>query len=102
MESDWKLKLRYGQTKTNFSHYTIIADGMFGEISHGFNCRKGPDHMGIKIWAASSEQAVQIAVQTGEQIGFKCNINKIEVYDSDPKVPPGDIPSGYGVNFHSN
>jgi hypothetical protein len=101
MGSNWKLKLKYGKTKTKFSHFTIIADGIVGELSHGFNSRKGPAHMGIKIWALDSEQAVQVAVQTGEQIGFKCNPNKIYVYDSDPKEPPGDVPSAYGINFHS-
>ena len=35
--------------KTKFSHFTIITDGIVGELSHGFSCRKGPAHMVLKF-----------------------------------------------------
>ena len=33
MKKDWKLKLRYGKTKTSFKHYTVLANGIVRDLS---------------------------------------------------------------------
>jgi hypothetical protein len=29
---DWKLKLRYGKIKIDFKHFTVLTDGIVGEL----------------------------------------------------------------------
>jgi hypothetical protein len=36
---DWKLKLRYGKTTTEFEHFATIAEGLVVKLSGGFSCR---------------------------------------------------------------
>ena len=34
-DKNWKLKLRYGKLKTPFQHFTLIADGIVGDLIDG-------------------------------------------------------------------
>jgi hypothetical protein len=43
---DWKLKLKFGKLKTPFRHYSVIAEGVVGELKDGFSCRPGSAFMG--------------------------------------------------------
>lgn len=97
-DSDWKLKLRYGKLSTNFSHFTVLADGVAGRLSDGFDCRPGPAWMAMKAWAEDSGEAGYMTRLIAEQIGFKVT-GKVLVYDTEPKVPPQENPHGYDINF---
>lgn len=55
-DSDWKLKLRYGKLSTNFSHFTVLADGVAGRLSDGFDCRPGPAWMAMKAGRKTQEK----------------------------------------------
>jgi hypothetical protein len=95
---DWKLKLRYGQLKTSFKHFTVIADGVVGELEEGFECRPGKAYMGMKTWAADTGESANMIKVIGEQIGFTV-VGKIEVFETEPTEPPSENPHGYDIKF---
>jgi hypothetical protein len=97
-DADWKLKLRYGRLKTPYNHFTVFADGVAGKLEGGFECRPGPAIMAMRTWATDTEEAVDMACAIGRQIGFSVT-GRIRVYNSEPEVPPGENPHGYGINF---
>lgn len=97
-EKSWKLKLRYGKIKTPFKHYTIIGEGIANNLIDGFECQNGNAFMGMKIWAESPDQSVDVFQNIGEQIGFLTN-GKIYIYETDPVEPPREKPYGYDINF---
>jgi hypothetical protein len=97
-EKDWKLKLRYGKLITPYKHYTVIADGEVGILAEGFECPRGNAFMGMKIWAESTEESVDVFQSIGEQIGFTL-IGKMEIFESEPNQPPGENPFGYDIKF---
>ncbi len=39
-EKNWELKLKYGESKTPYIHFTTLADGVVGELTKGFECQK--------------------------------------------------------------
>ena len=96
-DNDWKLKLRYGKLQTPYKHITVLAVGIAKEID-GFDCPPGNAIMGMKVWASSDEEAVDIIKTIGEQIGFKVT-GDIELFYSDPVEPPRENPYGYDINF---
>jgi hypothetical protein len=96
-DNDWKLKLRYGKLQTSYKHITILAIGIAGQIE-GFDCPPGNAIMGMKVWASSDEEAVDMMKAIGEQIGFKVAGN-IELFYTEPLEPPRENPYGYGINF---
>lgn len=98
MEKDWKLKLRYGKTKTPYKHFTVIADGIVRELKDGFNCRPGKAYMGMKTWSTSTRESVDMIKVIGKQIGFEVT-GKIEVFETEPTEPPGENPHGYNINL---
>tara|TARA_R100001132_G_C3256401_1_gene81890 strand:+ start:313 stop:627 length:315 start_codon:yes stop_codon:yes gene_type:complete len=98
MEKDWKLKLRYGKTKTEFKHFTVLADGIVGELVDGFECKPGNAWMSMKTWSNSADESTDMIQYVGGQIGFECN-GKIEIYETEPTEPPKDEPFGYEINF---
>ncbi len=98
MEKDWKLKLRYGKLCTPFHHYTVLADGIVGELVEGFNCRPGKAWMGMKTWATSTGESVDMIKVIGEQIGFTVT-GSVEVYETEPTQPTQDNPHGYDIKF---
>lgn len=98
MANDWKLKLRYSRIETSYNHYTVIADGIVGELKEGFSCRPGNAYMGMKTWASSTEESADMIKEIGKEIGFEV-IGKIDVFVTEPTEPPGENPHGYSINF---
>jgi len=97
-KNDWKLKLRYGKLTTPYRHYTVIAEGVVGELAQGFSCRVGNAFMAMKTWASSAEESEDMIAAIGRQIGFTVT-GQIYVYATEPAQPPRDNPSGYDINF---
>lgn len=97
-DKTWKLKLRYGQVKPPYNHYTVLAEGVVGELSDGFSCRPGPAWMGMKTWSSSSEESADMIRAIGARIGFTVT-GRIHVYSTDPNQPPGENPRGYDITF---
>ena len=97
-EKDWKLKLRYGKLETTYRHYTALADGVVGELADGFSCRPGRAFMGMKTWAASTDESADMIRVIGEQIGFTVT-GRIYIYDAEPVQPPRENPYGYDIKF---
>jgi hypothetical protein len=95
---DWKLKLRYGKVHTPFHHFTLLAEGTAESLTDGFTCPEGPAFMGMKAWASSSDEAIEMIQNIGEQIGFLVT-GKIYVYNTDPVKPPEENAYGYEINF---
>ena len=98
MEKDWKLKLRYGKIATLFKHFTVVADGIVGDLQGGFSCRKCCAWMGMKTWATSSGESADMIKVIGKQIGFNVT-GRIQVYDTEPEQPPKENPFGYDITF---
>lgn len=94
----WKLELRYGRLVTPYRHFTVIADGIAGELGDGFECRPGPAVMSIKTWAADPDESAHMTRIIGEQIGFTA-AGAIEVFETEAGQAPGEKPYGYDINF---
>ena len=97
-DTDWKLRLRYGQVNTPFKHYTVLGDGTAGTLEDGFECRPGPAIMTMRVWATDADEAAHMIRTIGKHIGFDV-AGKIEIYDTEPEVAPGEHPHGYGISF---
>ncbi len=97
-ETDWKLKLRYGKETTAFTHYTVLAVGVVGNLAEGFECPEGNAIMGMKTWATSSDESAEMIQNIGNQIGFEVT-GEIQIYETEPEQPPKENPHGYDINF---
>jgi hypothetical protein len=97
-EKDWKPKLRYGKIQTPYKHFTLIAEGITGELEEGFECPPGNAFMGMKVWAFSDNEAADMIQVIGKQIGFTIT-GSIQIYDTEPQEPPGENPHGYDIKF---
>ena len=97
-EQDWKSKLRFGKLTTPYEHYTVIAEGVVGELAEGYSCRAGSAFMSMKTWASSPEEATDMVLAIGSHIGFRIS-GEIHVFESNPSKPPGDRPLGYDIQF---
>ena len=95
----WKVKLRHGLLTTPYIHLIVVADGLVGELADGFTCPPGKAYMGMKVWALSDDQAVDMVEYIGEQIGFTVT-GKIEIFDTEPEQPPKEKPFGYDITFN--
>lgn len=95
---NWKLDLRYGRLSTPFRHFTLVADGLAGDLEEGFSCRSGPAVMAMKAWASDTDEAADMAISIGRQIGFSVS-GRIEVFETDAEQPPGQNPYGYAIVF---
>ena len=95
---DWKLKLRYGILKTELKHFTVIADGMVGELTHGFQCPSGRAFMSMKTWASDEAESQDMIRVIGHNIGFEVD-GEVYVYDTEPEEPPTEKPHGYDISF---
>ncbi|MEN6320855.1 MAG: hypothetical protein ABFD82_19140 [Syntrophaceae bacterium] len=95
---DWKLKLRYGKLTTAFQHFTVLADGIVGELKEGFKCRPGRAWMAMRTWATDSDESIDMIRVIGKQIGFAVD-GRVMVYVTEPEQPPGDSPHGYDIKF---
>lgn len=98
MEKDWKLKLRYGKIKTPYKHYTVLTNGIVGDLVDGFDCPKGNAWMAMKTWASSTEESADMIKVIGEQIGFKVT-GRIEICSTEPTQPPKENQFGYDIKF---
>ena len=94
----WKLELRYGRLTTPYSHYTVIAEGVVGELADGFSCRPGPAFMGMKTWATSLDESARMMSAISRNIGFDVT-GRIEVFVTEPAQPPRENPYGYDITF---
>jgi hypothetical protein len=100
VDKHWKLKLRYGKLQTPFQHYSVIAEGLVGELMEGFSCRKGNAFMGMKVWASSTEEAENMSRVIGREIGFDVT-GRVYVYSTEPSEPPdASNPRAYQINFN--
>ena len=97
-DPEWKLKLRYGKTKTEFKHFTAMADGVVSELTDGYECPKGRAWMAMKTWAVDADESSNMIRVIGERIGFSTD-GEIMIYDTEPNEPPRDRPFGYGITF---
>lgn len=96
--ADWKLELRYGQLATDFSHFTVMADGVARRLPEGFACPHGPAWMAMKAWAEDASEAGHMIKLIAEQIGFTIT-GEVLVYDTEPNEPPQKDPHGYDIRF---
>lgn len=97
-EKDWKLKLRYGKLTTPFHHYTVVAEGVVGQLAEGFSCPAGSAFMAMKAWASSTDESADMVTVIGRQIGFTVT-GRIQIYDTEPVEPPRERPFGYDIQF---
>lgn len=96
--ADWKLKLRYGQTETDFQHYAMVADGEVVEANDEFGTVPGPAVLSMKCWATDTDEAADMLIAIGNHFGFKL-AGKVELFVTEPDAPPQDKPHGYDLNF---
>jgi hypothetical protein len=97
-DKDWKLKLKFGKLKTEFKHYTALAEGEVHKLKDGFVCPPGQAIMAMKTWAIDENQSIDMIKVIGEQIGFVVT-GRTYIYDTDPESPPKQNPYGYDINF---
>jgi hypothetical protein len=96
--ADWKLQLRYGRLTTEFSHFTVIADGVAGKLAEGFTCPPGPAWMTMKAWAENASEAGHMIGLIARHLEFSIT-GEVLVYDTEPDQPPQTEPHGYGIVF---
>lgn len=85
---------------TDLTHYTLLADGEVFAPNADFGTEPGPCIMAMKVWAKDPEQAADIIVAVGEQLGFRPD-GELQVFVSAPEAPEEDEPFGYDVQFTS-
>jgi hypothetical protein len=76
----------------------LIAEGIVGDLMDCFHCRKGSAFMAMKVWASSHEEAFDMMLSIGRQIGFETT-GRIHLYDTDPTSAPRENPYGYDIKF---
>jgi hypothetical protein len=97
-ERNWKLKLRYDKETIPYNHFTVLAEGVVGDLIDGFECLPGNAILGMKVWASDTDESAAMAQSIGSQIGFEITGN-IQIYETDPKQPPKENPYGYDIQF---
>lgn len=95
-----RLKSRHGLLMTEFTHFTLIADGHVFEPNENYGTEIGACIMGMKVWAEDAEQAADMIVQIGKRLGFKVD-GELQVYQTEPEIAAEDQPFGYDVQFTS-
>ncbi|MDX2109825.1 MAG: hypothetical protein SFY80_06230 [Verrucomicrobiota bacterium] len=95
---DWKLKLRYGKTKTPYVHFTALAEGTMKKKENDYGCPIGPAWMGMKTWATDSAESADMIRVIGAKLGFEIPGN-VQIYDTEPTRPPRENPFGYDITF---
>jgi hypothetical protein len=96
--SDWKLKLRYGQISTPYTHYTALAEGKMTKKDNDFDCPLGSAWMAMKTWATDASESADMIRVIGNQIGFEIT-GRTEIYETEAKQPPRENPFGYDIGF---
>ncbi len=97
-DNDGKLRPEGGKIQTPFKHVTLIAEGIAGELQDGFICPPGKAFIGMKAWARSDEEAADMIQVIGKQISFEIT-GDIQIYYTDPSIPPQENPHGYDIKF---
>lgn len=97
-DKNWKLKLSSGELSTPYSHYTVLAEGVCGDLIEGFSCPKGNAIMGIKVWATDIDEPPYMVKSIGSQIGFEVT-GEIQIYETEPEEAPRENPHGYDIQF---
>ena len=97
-EKDWKIKLANGLITTDFRHYSVLADCTVGELIEGFDCRPGKAWVGIKAWAIDLDDATDIVLGMGNEIGYEVT-GKVEIFETEPEMPPQEGSFCYELNF---
>ncbi|MGK9051013.1 hypothetical protein QTA58_20355 [Neorhizobium sp. CSC1952] len=88
------------KAKTAFRHFTLIANDEIIEANPDFGTTAGAAaFFTIHAWAKDSEEATDMLVTIGPQVGFSA-MGRIYVYVTDPQQPPRENPHGYGLSFH--
>ncbi len=83
---------------TGYTHFTLLADGHVIEPNEEYGTETGPCIMGMKVWARDAEQAVDMIVDIGKELGFHAD-GELQVYVTEPEEPEEDHPYGYDVQF---
>lgn len=83
---------------TGLTHYTLLADGEVVEPNEEFGTEAGPAIMAMKVWAKDPDQAVDMIVDIGQQLGFRPS-GELQVFVTEPEEPEEDEPFGYDVQF---
>ena len=85
---------------TNLTHYTLLADGEVFEPNADFGTEPGPCVMAMKVWAKDADQAADMVVAIGQQLGFRPD-GELQVFVTEPEEPAEEQPYGYDVQFTS-
>ena len=85
---------------TDFTHYTMLADGEVFEPNADFDTECGRYIMAMKVWAKDADQAADMIVAIGQRLGFKPD-GELQVFVTEPEEPADDQPFGYDINFTS-
>lgn len=70
MLKDWKLKLRYGKSKTPYKHFTLVAPVIIEQYIEALNAEPGKAYAGMKIWALDSDQSAEVFQSVADQTGL--------------------------------
>ena len=81
---------------SEFKHFSLVAGGDTMEGHSVPDGRVGPSVMSMKVWAASVEEAVDVIISIGNEVGFKIDQN-VEVFRSKATQIARDEPFAYDV-----
>lgn len=96
---NWKLKLKYGKLKTDFIHYTVLADASCCKVNAKYNCPDGPAWASMKMWSKNEKECADMIKYFGNKMGFIC-LGDIQIHISEPVKPPKKKPFGYDLKFN--
>lgn len=85
---------------SEFKHFSLVAGGDTMEGHSVPDGRVGPSVMSMKVWAASVEEAVDVIISIGNEVGFKIDQN-VEVFRSKATEVARDEPFAYDVRILS-
>ncbi|WP_156807954.1 hypothetical protein [Henriciella marina] len=83
---------------SEFKHFSLVAGGDIMEGHAVPNGRIGPSVLSLKVWAASVEEAVDVVIAIGNEVGFKIEEN-VEVFRSKATQIAGDEAFAYDVKI---
>jgi hypothetical protein len=95
---NWKLLLRYGRLRTPYEHFTVFADVQVIEANADLGSHAGPGWMSMNVWASSADAAAEIICDIAPQVGAEVR-GRWEVYKTEPREPPQDVPFAYELRF---
>ena len=85
---------------TEFTHFTLLADGEVFAPNLDFETERGRYIMAMKVWAKDAEEAADMIVAIGERLGFRPD-GELQVFMTEPDEPADDQPFGYDIQFTS-